>query len=513
MPRVFNTSGPCLAGKHYMIPPGRRLGQIRELIGGEHYFVIHAPRQTGKTTLLRSLSRSLTEEGNHAAVTVSLESFTSPSVAEMMPQILRNLEYAAEDQLAEDQRPPSRRRFIEDPYLSLKAFLKAWSAALDRPLVIFFDEADALPGEVLVSVLRQLRDGYTSRPAPFPHSIALVGVRDIRDRIAAGDGSAGNANPFNVSEGSLLLRNFIEDEVQELVSQHTEETGQQFEPDASAEIFRQTRGQPWLVNALASQLTTRYDALVKDRDRPVTRSQVIRAREILVERRDTHLDSLADKLREKRVQRVIEPLLVGDSGFDPAFDDDFVYTRDLGMVTRERGKIEIANPIYQEIIPRALSFHVQMGVADEPAWYVAEDGTLDIDKLIRGFIGFWRRHGEVLLKGMLYHEAAPHLVFMAYLQRIVNAGGQVEREFAIGTGRADLITEYGGQQDVIELKLHRGSYTLPDGLEQVAKYAKRLGREVAYLVIFDPKAVIPWEERGQVEETEHDGVKVFVLRA
>jgi DNA polymerase III delta prime subunit len=516
MPRVFNTAGPCLAGKHYMIPPGRRLGQVRFLIDGEYYFVIHAPRQTGKTTLLRNLSRELTGEGKYAAVTISLESFVQNDVDRSLPRIARHIAARAEEQLPGEIVPTRPEAGKLDPETALRTFLGNWARECPRPLVVFFDEIDALPGEVLISVLRQLRDGYTSRPAPFPQSVALVGLRDVRDykiQVRDENRSLGTSSPFNIKEESLLLRNFNADEVKELLEQHTDETGQEFEPDAASEIFEQTRGQPWLVNALASQLTTRYDALVKDRTAPVSREKVFEAREILIERRDTHLDSLVDKLRDERVKRVIEPVLVGSSDFDATFDDDFIYVRDLGLVGREGGKVDISNPIYREIIPRVLSFHVQMGIADEPAWYVADDGTLDMGKLIDGFVQFWRRHGEVLLKGMPYQEAAPHLVFMAYLQRIVNAGGRVEREFAVGTGRVDLVAGFGGRSDIIELKIQRGKYTLPDGLEQVSRYAKRLGRDVGYLVIFDPKSGTPWDDRGEIEEMEHKGVRVVVLRA
>ena len=114
---------------------------------------------------------------------------------------------------------------------------------------------------------------------------------------------------------------------------------------------------------------------------------------------------------------------------------------------------------------------------------------------------------------MPYHEAAPHLVFMAYLQRIINGGGRIEREFALGTGRADLFVAFGGREDVLELKLLRGSYTLPEGLAQVVRYAQRLGRDRGYLVLFDRGATSPWEERGEVEEVPHEGVTVVVVRA
>ncbi len=388
-------------------------------------------------------------------------------------------------------------------------------ASIDRPLVVFFDEIDAIPGTVLISVLRQLRDGYTSRPAPFPQSVALVGLRDVRDykiQVRPESESLGTSSPFNIKTRSLSLRNFTPEEVKELLEQHTRETRQAFEPDAVEEVFQQTQGQPWLVNALASQLTTSYDALVPDRTAVVTRDKVLEAREILIERRDTHLDSLVDKLREDRVRRTLEPILVGSLAVGSTYDDDFTYARDLGLVAVRDGQRVIANPIYQEIIPRVLTHQVQTSIPDKPAWFVAPDGTLDVRKLIDGFIEFWRRHGEVLLRGTPYQEAAPHLAFMAYLQRIATSGGRIEREFAIGTGRADLVVEYGGRRDVIELKIMRGKYTLPDGLAQVARYAKRLGRPVGYLVIFDPKSETPFEDRGEVEEREQDGVKVVLVR-
>jgi hypothetical protein len=114
---------------------------------------------------------------------------------------------------------------------------------------------------------------------------------------------------------------------------------------------------------------------------------------------------------------------------------------------------------------------------------------------------------------MPYHEAAPHLVFMAYLQRVVNAGGRIERELAVGTRRADLVVDLGGRRDVIELKLASAPKALDRGLKQVSSYAKRLGRNVGYLVIFDPGSTAPWEDRGEIEEVEHDGVTVVVVRA
>lgn len=514
--KKFNTTGPCLEERHYMLPPEQRLAEVRDLIDDHAFFVIHAPRQTGKTTLLRNLSRHLTQERKYAALTVSLESFTRSDVQQAMPGILSKLRYDSEFQLPDGLRPPAPDTCEATPDVALVTYLSAWSKNIDRPAVLFLDEIDSISGPLLLSILRQLRDGYTSRPAPFPQSIALVGLKDMRDykiHIREDSATLGTASPFNIKARSLTMRNFTEPEVLDLLHQHTRATGQHFEAEAAAEIFRLTRGQPWLTNALAAQLVTDYDALVKDRSCPVRKQDVTRAREILIERRDTHLDSLVDKLHEPRVQSVLEPIMTGGLSTDATYNDDFAYVRDLGLVEVANGTRRIANPIYQEIIPRVLAHQIQTAVPDEPAWFVAEDGSLDITLLIQGFIKFWRRHGEILLRGMPYHEAAPHLVFMAYLQRIVNSGGYIEREFAVGTGRADLVVDFQGRQDIIELKLLRGSYTRPEGVEQVARCATRLSRERGYLVIFDPSANTPWEERGQVETEHCQGIEVVVLEA
>ncbi|MBT8420754.1 MAG: ATP-binding protein, partial [Gammaproteobacteria bacterium] len=494
-----------------------RLPQVRDLIEDGSFFVVHAPRQVGKTTLMRNLSRQLTAEGKYAALTTSLESFMEGGAETVMPQLLKNLSWESEYFLPAECQPPPVAEFTENPLIALKSYLSAWSAAIDRPLVLFLDEADSVTGSVLLSLLRQLRDGYTARPRPFPQSVALIGLKDVRDykiQIRPETETLGTASPFNIKVESLTMGYFSPAEVTRLLHQHTQESGQLFKPNAIEEINRQTGGQPWLVNALAAQLTTHYNAIVKDRAVPVEQVHVLVAKERLIERRDTHLDSLVSHLHEKRIKRVIEPILTGDvPAGDTTYDEDFAYLKDLGLVTVEGGLRRIANPIYSEIISRVLIHFVQTSIPELPVECARKDGTLDMMGLIEGFLEFWRENGEILLRGMSYQEAAPHLVFMGYLQRVVN-GGRVDREFALGTRRADLVVHYGtAQKEVIELKLAQAPKAVARGTRQVSEYAKRLGLKKGYLILFDREAVTPWEERGEVEEVDVDGVTVVVVRA
>ncbi|WP_437302071.1 hypothetical protein [Sorangium sp. So ce388] len=220
---------------------------------------------------------------------------------------------------------------------------------------MLIDEIDALEDVTLVSVLRQIRDGYPDRPRSFPWSLALVGMRDVRDyKVASGGGARlGTASPFNIKVQSLTLRGFTREEVAELYAQHTAEAGQAFLPEAVERAFSLTQGQPWLVNAIARQLV---EVVVPDAARSITAVDVERAKALLIEQQETHLDSLAERLREPRVRAVIEPMLAGEAPAGELPRDDIRFLEDLGLARMgESGGLEIANPIYREIIARELS--------------------------------------------------------------------------------------------------------------------------------------------------------------
>ena len=196
---------------------------------------------------------------------------------------------------------------------ALGEVLTRWCEADSRPLVLLLDEVDSLVGDTLIALLRQLRAGYTHRPAHFPHSVVLCGVRDVRDyriRSSAGKEIITGGSAFNIKAESLTLSDFTEDEVRSLLAQHTSETGQEFTAEAMATVFRQTQGQPWLVNALAYRACPRDDQGRYGAD-PVTAETILEAQEELIVSRETHLDQLADKLQEERVRRVVGPLLSG----------------------------------------------------------------------------------------------------------------------------------------------------------------------------------------------------------
>jgi hypothetical protein len=198
--------------------------------------------------------------------------------------------------------------------------------------------------------------------------------------------------------------------------------------------------------------------------------------------------------------------------------DDRQYLLDLGLLRREAGGgLVIANPIYREILPRVLAQGPQDSFPSiTPSW-LTPTGALDPDALLQAFLSFWLQHGEPLLNSASYHEIAPHLVLMAFLHRVVNGGGTLEREYAIGADRMDLCLRYGQVTLGIELKVQRDDRKnqLQRGLTQLDGYLARLGLDTGWLVIFDRRKDSPAiEDRLRTERhSTEQGRQITVIFA
>ena len=515
--RDFNTAGPIIAEDHYHIPPLERLDldELLRLIERKRYFVLHAPRQTGKTTALFALMERLNDGGRYRCVYINVEIGQSAreDVGAAMRAILRSLAQNEESALGTTHLRDIWPEALDaaGPHGALQESLARWAEAEDKPLVLFIDEVDALVGDTLIAALRQLRAGYPERPGRFPHSIGLCGVRDVRDyRIWS---SAENAvvlggSAFNIKTRSLRLGDFSEAQTHALLRQHTDATGQQFHDEALDEVWCRTRGQPWLVNALADEACFRSET-GRDRRQPITQDAIRDAAEQLVQRRETHLDQLARQLEDERVRRVIEPLLCGDATIERIAADDIEYVRDLGLVGRD-DPVAIANPIYREVVPRQLTHAAQAMLPLDAPWYVGPDGQLRMDDLMRAFQDFFRQHSAHWIERFQYREAGPQLLLQAFLQRIVNSRGRIEREYGVGRGRTDLTIFWPAtpgspeRRIVIECKLIRGSreHTLREATSQISAYMDACNADEGHLALFDRDPDKPWREKIFREERQ-----------
>jgi hypothetical protein len=404
---------------------------------------------------------------------------------------------------------------------ALSGLLTNWALQSRKPLILLLDEIDSLVGDTLIAVLRQIRAGYTNRPAAFPSTIILCGVRDIRDyRLHTDEGKAviTGGSAFNIKAESLRLGNFSRPELETLYQQHTLETGQIFTPEAIELAWYLTQGQPWLVNALAYEATYKIMA-GRNRQTPITAELIQQAKEQLIVRRETHLDGLIDKLKEERVRRVIEPMILGSQLEKAVAQDDIEYVLDLGLVSRTQAGVQISNPIYREVIPRELTYisQINLEAREGRQGYILPNGRLNMSKLMTNFQQFFRENSEHWLDGLPYLEAAPHLLLQAFLQRIINGGGRVEREYGLGRGRTDLLVlwPYGEgqvQREVLELKIlrHTVEKTIAEGLEQTWEYMDKCGAEEGHFVLFDQRKKISWAKKIFQRTETYQGKTIFI---
>lgn len=530
MERFFNTAGPNRPEVEYTIAPLKRfdLEDILALIAQGKYFVLHAPRQTGKTSCMLALRDYLNASGEYIAVYANVEGGQGSrnNVQSVVKSTVDTLAEEFRSGLGNDM-PLAIRDEVQTVGMDsmLATYLRRLSEHCPKPIVLVIDEIDALVGDSLVSILRQIRSGYANRPKAFPQTIILCGVRDVRDYriVLSNQDIVTGGSAFNIKAESLRLGNFSQEDIHELYMQHTNETGQQFDEACFPLVWNATEGQPWLVNALAREVTW---SMKENRDRSITITpeMMYKAQENLIYRRDTHIDILIDKLHEPRVKRVIEPILANNDEADDSLvpNDDVLYVQDMGLIKVERGKPRrIANGIYREIIPRELTWSTQNALVQEPQWYQNSDGSINMEKLLTDFQQFFRENSDAWIGKFDYAEAGPQLLLQAFLQRIVNGGGYIDREYGLGRKRTDLLirkplTEgYGGpvQRIVLELKIKRYSLerTIEEGLQQTAAYMDAVGSvDEGHFIIFDRSKEKSWDERIWHKPYEHNGRTIVV---
>jgi hypothetical protein len=522
-----------------MLPAFTRLPKVFDRIKNEEYFVLHAPRQSGKTTSIKALSREINADGKYYALYCSLETLKGvddrkSAMIDLVDKIKEALDRSPVNELK------SIRVDMEGKGFSLYASsaLNQICKALDKPIVVFFDEVDTLSGEIIVSFLSQLRDGFIDRSESFlfPRSIALVSMRSIRDYVIQTrpeEESIGSGSPFNIAE-PLTLSDFTQNEIKTLYEQHTRATGQIFEPEAIERAWYWTEGQPWLVNALAKEVTETI--LEFDFSQTATKNHFDTAADNIMKRRGTHIDSLLKRLSEPRVRRFIEPMLaasedfasLGSAGTDngASLNNDLQYCVDLGLVKDvDNSLLRPANPIYSSVIIRFLNQNIQKRLPQNLTGQWIDGQSIDMNGLLKAFQDFWSLKSEKYLKGLLYHEAGPHILLSAFLQRVVNGGAMITEEFADGLGYVDINVQYSGRHYPIELKI-KDNHRLAASLDQIIRYMDGCRSNEGWLVIFDrttvktssskkpddPEKTITWMKKIFWEtKTVADGMTVHIV--
>lgn len=528
--RHFHSYGPVDAENHFCVPRHELVDQCtQQLIGppekGGHYFTIWAPRQTGKTWLMRQVLREISQR---YADRFSLFHFSLGR--------LRGMGYSPSSTGGNTEFPHAFGELLESvlpghpTVTSWKGFYELFSrehGLWDRPLILFIDEFDTIPSALISLVVAQFRELYLSRETNWLHGLALIGVR----AVLGVDSHSGS--PFNIQK-SLHVPNLTQAEVIDLYQQYQAESGQPIEPDVVAEVFRVTNGQPGLVSWFGELLTERYNPGRTQRiGMEVWKTVWLEAR---TKEPNNTLMNLISKARDPEYQPfLIELFSRSDIPF--AFHEplqNYLYLHgilDSAIARKPSGEdyrvCRFTSPFVQMCLYDALSRellgdHIQLLPLDplDDLADVFSGDSLNLPALLRRYKDYLQR---LKAKGLnpwkdqpcrktdlQLTEAVGHFHLYAWLQQAVGRRCVVSPEFPTGNGKVDIHLKCGNQRGIIEVKSFIDAYQATLDRTQAAQYARSLGLAAVTLATF-----LPVEDESILTklsgETNIDGVHVSVV--
>lgn len=497
--RRFHSYGPVDPAEHFCVDRRELVEQCVSQLAGNpdkagHFFTIWAPRQTGKTWLMRrAIEEIRARHGDRFAVgALSMQSLLADDEGE--DAFFRAVPRMFRDGFLLD--PPAPR-----DWEGWRDLFDRQRGLFDRPLILLIDEFDALPSPVIDRVVSELRRIYLERERYAVHGLALVGVRAVLGVDSA------RGSPFNVQR-SLHVPNFSRDEVIELFKQYQAESGQPVEPEVVERVFAATRGQPGLVGWFGELLTEKYNP---DPGAPITQRQWqdVYSAACQVEPNNTVLN-LIKKARGPYRDEVVGLFSRSDVPF--SFDQDwcnFLYLN--GIIDHEEASdpagqrvrvCRFSSPFIQLRLYQALTYDLfdnRLPVLPLEPLDTLEDvfapAELDLAALLRRYQGYLARlaavgqdpwKGQPRRQDLNLSEAVGHFHLYAWLRDALRGRCVVSPEFPTGNGKVDLLVRGEGKVGVIEVKSFRAMHELPRAREQAARYARGQGLGAAVIALFVP---------------------------
>ncbi len=528
--RNFHSYGPVDCEQHFCVERRALVEQgLTQLIGhpqkGGHYFTIWAPRQTGKTWLIRQFKQEIPQQYGEQFTVFhfsfgNLRGMTDASVTDekLVPEIFSDLlEYELPDR-------PQVTTWKDFLYLFAKK-----GGLWDRPLILLIDEADTAPPKLLDLIVGRFRELYLDQQTNWLHGLALVGVR----AVLGVDSPRGS--PFNIQK-SMHVPNLTRDEVEEMYQQYQRESGQSIDPAIVETVYNSTRGQPGLVSWFGELLTDRYNP---GPDKAINDDvwKLVWLKACFVEPNNTVMNLIAKARKVEYIGFLTELFAQANIpfSFDNLLHNHMYLNGIISTETVEQANGELveicrfSSPFVQTRIYHALKDDLVNQTRIPLALEVGDDladvfdpakKQLDLPALLQRYKEYLVRlkaagHNpwkEQPRRGTDLHltEAVGHFHLYAWLKEAIGDSSIISPEFPTGNGKVDLLIRAGKRKGVIELKSFRNVTVLRKDQAKAAAYAKSLGRDNITMAIFVP--VLDEEVLGKLSGVEMiDGVEVTVV--
>ena len=532
--RTFGTQGPVNPHDNYIVTRPKETADFIERIKNGKYIVIFAPRQTGKTTFFqRAVDTLTTQEQHYFPIQLNFEEAADDTAADFYRGLYEDILERIENVFEQRREIPSvpLADFLENgnpitDHRAMRRFFRQFAKLLSpdeqhlaqtpsptQRVVLFIDEFDGIPRDVLQGFLHSLRHIYVAGKPRSPHSVGIVGVKNIR-QLNYDD----SISPFNIQD-EFVVPNFTLEQVRELLGQYTAEVGQPFAPEVIETLHKQTNGQPFLVNRAAQILTAELNILKTE---TITLDHFSKAHTQLLEEGNTNMSHLLTNIRrDPRFESVLMRITSYERGlrFNP--DDEIIAElATYGVIAKSTdGMCEIVNPIYQHRILQAFKplfngledeyFSEENG--DDFIDYLTPDGVIEMGALLDNFQAFIARAGFRILQvpDTPQEYVGQHLLY-AYLDTFVRiVRGDMFLEVQTGRGRMDLLLLHNGRKYIVETKIWEGDRSYQAGKQQLSAYLKSEGVPEGYYVVFDHRQKP--EPRVEIETVGDVDIRSYVI--
>ncbi len=523
--RRFGTHGRVLPQKHYVVPRTEEIARFINRIKDGKYIVLFAPRQTGKTTFFRlALDRLVAEDPTYFPIQLNFEVYEDYSASGFYNHLYEMIREELETTFQKRGTviSPELVRFLErttlTDHVSMLDFFGHLESLLtceegEQKIVLLIDEFDGIPRGALRGFLHTLRSIYLNDDPRCPHSVGIVGIKNITqldyDR---------SISPFNIQD-EFHLANFTLEQVDDLLAQYTEEVGQPFTSEVIEALHKQTAGQPFLVNRLAQILT---EELEIPKTETLTIAHFAKAHTRLLRERNTNIDHLrANVRRDPRFGKLLMRIASYERGL--LFNSDNDLMNELvtyGVIAEGADSMcEIVNPIYQHRILQIFKptfnglentyFPEDTGV--DFIDYLTPTGQLEMEALLNNFQAFIARAGFRILQvpDTPQEYVGQHLLY-AYLDHFVRiVGADMFLEVQTGRGRIDLLLLHNLRKYIVETKIWEGPRYYQSGKKQLAAYIKLEGAVEGYYIVFDHRQNP--EPRAETEMVDGVTIRSYVI--
>jgi AAA-like domain len=498
--RRFFSYGPLNNDLHYYVPREELINTAYTRLlseapdAGGHYITVWAPRQCGKSWIMREILFKLKENPGFDVLKINLEVLKDKKNAgEVIESIARTIgEKLGKDFKGIDSQEKFQAIFKND--------------SIDKPLILILDEFDALPEEGINIVVSAFRNIYinrmdesnitTAEKSYLLHGVALIGVRSVLG-VENVKGS-----PFNVQQ-SLHIPNFNREEVEELFKWYEKDSGQKVTPEVLDRLYYETMGQPGLTCWFGELMCEGFQDYKNDMSRPISMEQfdaVYEAATYLLP--NNNILNLISNARKESNKDMVLRLFQTDKKIKFRFDEAIINELYMnGIITNEIGEdnryyIRFSSPFVQKRLFNYFSYDIfkELGQLVPPFSdldHIMNPQGLEIRELMKLYQSYLQENSSWLFKevprrsDMRIYEAVFHFNLYAYLDRLLpTKNSHVLPEFPTGNGKIDLLIRFNDNRYGIELKSFTHRAAFKDALQQAASYGKKLGLKEIYLVVF-----------------------------